>query len=148
MMAPVGIAGLALLGGLGLIGAGLAALPRAAPLELREHGAAVYARLCAGCHGDGLEGRSAPPLGATGHAWRHDDAALVRRITRGGAGMPGFAAELGSVELAALLAHVKAGWPAGLRAAQAALPPAEAAAVVILQRDPAAVLPADCAPGG
>jgi mono/diheme cytochrome c family protein len=147
-MSPAGLAALALLGGFGLVGAGLAALPRAAAPELRDRGAAVYARFCAGCHGAVLEGGSGPPLGASGHAWQHADAVLARRIARGGAGMPGFAAQLDAAETAAVLAHVKQAWPAGLRAAQAALPAAEAAALAALLRNPAAVLPADCGPGG
>jgi mono/diheme cytochrome c family protein len=147
MMSPVGLGALALLGGLGLVGAGLAVLPPAVAPETLGRGAAIYARFCAGCHGAVLEGRIGPPLGATGHAWRHADAVLVRRIARGGAGMPGFAEQLDAAEIAAVLAHVKSSWPAGLRAAQAALPVEDAAVLAVLLRDPDAVLPADCAPG-
>lgn len=147
-MSPLGLGALALIGGLGLIGAGLAALPRVAAPEMRERGAAVYAQFCAGCHGTALEGHSGPPLGASGHAWQHVDAALARRIARGGGGMPAFGAQLDATEIAAVLAHVKAAWPAGLRAAQAALPAEESAALMALLRDPGAVLPADCGPGG
>ncbi|GGC41546.1 hypothetical protein GCM10011504_20000 [Siccirubricoccus deserti] len=147
-MSPLRHGVLALLGGLALIGAGLAALPQVAAPEQRERGAAVYAQFCAGCHGTALEGRSGPPLGATGHAWQHADTALARRIARGGSGMPGFGTQLDAAEIAAVLAHVKAAWPAGLRAAQAALPTEESAALAALLRDPAAALPADCGPGG
>jgi mono/diheme cytochrome c family protein len=148
MMQPGVVAGLALLGGVGLVGASLAALPTVATPEAITRGAAVYAEACAGCHGAALEGRIGPPLGAAGHAWRHTDAMLVRQIARGGAGMPGFAERLSKAEIDAVLGYLKSRWPAGLRAAQTARVAGERAAMLRLLSDPGALLPADCASDG
>jgi mono/diheme cytochrome c family protein len=143
-MLPGVVAGLTLLGGAALVGAGLATLPTVAAPEVITRGAAVYAEACAGCHGAALEGRIGPPLGAAGHAWRHTDEKLVQRIARGGAGMPGFAERLSKAETDAVLGYLKSRWPAGLRAAQTARTAEERAAILRLLSDPGALLPADC----
>lgn len=158
----------ALAAGAALAGAGVAWAP---PLEVSARvllrGAEVYAAECAGCHGARLEGqaararpgdalvsRSAPPLGASGHAWRHSDAELDAIVTLGAGGaakpdgapggMPAFAGRLSRDEIGAVLAHVKGRWPAGIRAYQAALNRDGGEALAALLRDPTWTFPGEC----
>ena len=81
---------------------------------------------------DGLAWRRAPAQDATGHSWKHDDAALFAITATGRfpdrpaaspSAMPGFAGRLGTRQVVAVLAYIKSQWPPGLRAAQAALDP-------------------------
>lgn len=118
--------------GTGLAGAGMAGAP-GGDAARRLRGGAIYAEACAGCHGARLQGGpagTAPPLDATGHAWRHTRSELARIVADGSPGavatpaMPGFGGRLGPVEIDAVLAYVAGQWPAGLRAWQAGLDPA------------------------
>lgn len=81
----------ALAAGAGLVGIGLAWAPRG-DAQAVARGARIYAAECAACHGARLEGATAPPgapgplpppLGATGHAWRHPDARLAATVAHG-----------------------------------------------------------------
>ena len=113
-------AALATLGcGAGLVLAGLDLTRPAPPLDAAAvaRGGAAYAAHCTGCHG--VPGGPAPPLDATGHAWRHPDAQLAGIIAAGNAvpgpaaaTMPGFAGQLGPDGIADLLAYLKSTWPA------------------------------------
>lgn len=108
-------------------------------VALVEAGRVVYARACSVCHGVLLQGQPnwrersvngklpAPPLDASGHAWRFRDRDLFA-ITKGGpaaypAGystdMPSFDEQLSEEEIAATLAYVKSIWPTDVRAKQA-----------------------------
>jgi mono/diheme cytochrome c family protein len=162
----VAAAASALASGAALVGAGVAwAQPRAASVRVLRHGAEVYAAECAGCHGARLEGQaartrpgdavvspSAPPLGASGHAWRHSDAELATIVAHGtpsaavgsGQGMPAFAERLCPDEIGAVLAHVKSRWPASIRAYQVALDPGGGKTLAALLRDPAWTFPGEC----
>lgn len=150
--------------GAGLVGAGLAWAPRG-DAQAVARGGRIYAAECAICHGARLEGGPAParpgapgplapPLGATGHAWRHPDAQLAAAVARGTEGaapagvprvtMPAFADRLGPDGIDAVLAYVKSHWPAGIRARQAALNGDTADTLAALSRDPAWTFPARC----
>lgn len=104
-----------------------------------EIGRGIYAEACASCHGASLEGQlnwrqrlpngrwPAPPLEASGQAWRHADRVLFA-ITKEGPGayppgyetdMPAFGQRLTDEEIAATLAFVKSAWPADIRIRQA-----------------------------
>ena len=149
----VAVAASALAAGVGLVGAGLAWEPSHGNAQALSRGAQVYAAECASCHGTRLEGGAAPPLGATGHAWRHSDAELAGIVVRGtaGAGLPGvqagmpaFAERLDRGEIDAVLAYVRSRWPANVHAYQATLNPGGAPAPSALLRDPAWTFPAQC----
>ena len=140
--------------------------PREGSAQVLLRGAEIYAAECAGCHGARLEGQavrtrpggapvaaSAPPLGASGHAWRHADAELAAIVAHGAggtakpdgaAGMPAFAGRLSRDEISAVLAHVKSRWPTGIRAYQAALNRDGGEALAALLRDPAWTFPGEC----
>jgi len=150
----------ALAGGAALVGTAFA---WGQPAEAVARGAGLYARYCVQCHGALVEGSAtadgtpAPPLGATGHAWRHPDAQLARIVAQGlrdpagegmAAAMPGFAGRLGRGEIRAVLDYVKSTWPADIRAAQAALAGGGKEAMLALLRDPGSRLPGTCLPSG
>ena len=166
-LAPgVAVAASALTAGTAVVGAGVVWVPPRGDAHILLRGAEVYAAECAGCHGARLEGqvaararpgdalasRSAPPLGASGHAWRHSDAELAAIVADGaagddagpGGGMPGFAARLGPDEIEAVLAHVKSRWPAGIPTYQAALDRGGGDTFAALPRDPAWTFPGGC----
>lgn len=104
-----------------------------------ENGRRVYAEACASCHGTSLEGQSnwrerlpdgrlrAPPLGASGQAWRHTDQVLFAITKMGPAAypygyqtdMPAFGRRLTDDEIAATLAFIKNTWPDDMRVRQA-----------------------------
>jgi len=104
-----------------------------------ETGRRIYAEACASCHGTSLEGQSnwqerlpdgrlpAPPLGASGQAWRHTDPTLFAITKKGPAAhphgyqtdMPAFGRRLTDDEIAAALAFIKSTWPDDMRARQA-----------------------------
>lgn len=113
--------------------------PRAA---VPASGQALYALHCAACHGAKLEGQPdwhtqlpsgrlpAPPHDANGHTWHHADDILIRIVRDGTAAvvgggyesdMPGFAEVLSAAEIDAILAFIKASWPARERAHQEAV---------------------------
>ena len=103
-------------------------------------GQAVYVKHCAACHGARLEGQSrwrerdasgrlpAPPHDASGHTWHHPDQVLFD-ITKHGvakaaklqgydSAMPAYAGVLTDAEIVAVLAWIKAQWPAAIRSQQ------------------------------
>ena len=90
-------------------------------------GQAVYARLCAACHGANLEGQldwktrladgslPAPPHDGSGHTWHHPDELLTDIVANGGdpasrSKMPGFQDQLTQAEIAAVLEFLKSTW--------------------------------------
>ncbi|WCL52905.1 c-type cytochrome [Gimibacter soli] len=103
--------------------------------DLVQRGQVLYSQYCAGCHGDNLEGqpgwqekkalerRRAPPLDATGKAWRHSDKSLFIMTKFGvhaleGMGtlnsdMPAFEDTLKDEEIVAVLSYVESTWPKG-----------------------------------
>lgn len=104
-------------------------------------GQRVYARQCAACHGQRLEGQPnwrerradgrmpAPPHDASGHTWHHPDAVLIGIVTEGlkpgkfappgyESDMPAYAGVLSEEEIRASLAYIKSTWPARERAYQ------------------------------
>lgn len=124
--------------------AGLLHFADADSAALTGLGQGVYLGHCARCHGrfregqplwqlaDAYAGRRAPALDATGYAWRHADEALFRKTKLGRFGaaskphsgaMPAFAGVLDDRQILAVIAFIKAGWPIGLRIAQAMLNP-------------------------
>jgi S-disulfanyl-L-cysteine oxidoreductase SoxD len=132
------------------------ALPRQSPTQGGDHfadaddaklvaaGRTIYARNCASCHGNRLQGqpmwqlidgyadRRAPAHDATGHTWRHSDEAIfsMTKYARfpgepadSHPAMPAFAGRLSDRDILAAIAFIKAHWPVGLRVAQAMLNP-------------------------
>lgn len=78
--------------------------------EQKGRGAgAIYAELCAHCHGENLEGGKGG--GLTDRAWKHgsDDASVARSIHGRvpEAGMPGFARAINDAETTALVAFIR-----------------------------------------
>ena len=113
------------------------------PRQVAE-GARIYAQHCATCHGVRLEGQSgwrspgrdgllpAPPHDAGGHTWQHSDAQLFDLIAHSmesvappgyRTAMPAFADALSAGQIRAVIAFMKAQWPPGIRAYQAAQNP-------------------------
>lgn len=107
-----------------------------------DRGAALYAENCAACHGAALEGEAdwrartadggfrAPPHDETGHTWHHADGQLFAitkygtEVVTGGAvvsDMQGFGDLLSDAEILAVLAFIKAQWPAEIIARHNAL---------------------------
>lgn len=102
-------------------------------------GEQVYANACVSCHGASLEGQQnwqtrlpeghfpAPPLNASGRAWRHSDRLLFAITKRGASAypagykteMPAFARTLTDEEIAAALAYVESHWTPEMRAKHA-----------------------------
>ena len=162
----VAVAVAALAGGFGLVGAGVAwPKPRGADVAVYR-GAELYASECASCHGALFEGLAkptqptatlpppAPPLGVTGHAWRHSDAELAAIIAEGMGdpappsgtpGMPAFAELLGHSEIAAILKYVKSRWSASTRAYQATLNQDGEEELAAKVHDPTWLFPSQCA---
>lgn len=108
--------------------------------ELVTSGQSIYARHCASCHGDSLEGQPnwkrplptggypAPPHNATGHTWHHSDQLLFKITKYGGqasagpkfrSNMPGFKGVLSDTEIWAVLTYIKSRWPLDVQAKQA-----------------------------
>ena len=95
--------------------------------EAVSRGSAVYARLCAGCHGERAEGspdwrrRNAdgslppPPLDGSAHTWHHTSDVLARQIREGTppqyGTMPGFGDALGDREVVDVIAWIQSLWP-------------------------------------
>lgn len=105
--------------------------------EAVSQGALIYQSECASCHGADLQGQPnwqardeqgylpAPPHDETGHTWHHADA-LLFQLTKEGvqsiAGgdyktrMPAFEGKLSDEQIWAVLAYIKAQWPADVAA--------------------------------
>ena len=102
-------------------------------------GARVYGRICANCHGSGLDGqlgwqeplkdgtRLAPAHNANGKVWRLSDQALFQVVKLGGrylkpdggaSRMPAFENKLTDQEIWSVIAFIKSNWPADLQEAQ------------------------------
>lgn len=106
-----------------------------------EAGRVVYARHCASCHGERLQGEPdwrarkpngrlpAPPHDDSGHTWHHPDEQLIAITTLGmkpplapegyESDMPGFGGVLGDREIFAVLAFIASRWSPESRAHQA-----------------------------
>lgn len=104
--------------------------PRNAALV--KAGEAVYAKNCAACHGDRLQGQPnwkvrlptgrmpAPPHDESGHTWHHPDSVLFGIVKQGlvppygppgyVSDMPGFKSALKDEEIWAVLAFIKSQW--------------------------------------
>lgn len=119
-------------------------LPKIDPADSAqvESGRRIYDAHCAACHGLRLEGQPdwqtrlpngrlpAPPHDRSGHTWHHADEALFRMIRDGvqavappgyQSDMPAYRDVLGDADIAAVLAYIKAQWPAEIRARQQGL---------------------------
>ena len=125
----------------GLVRVSLAWLPSHGASQDIFRGGQLYVAECAGCHGTRLEGQAVmiqhdapismvPPLGVTGHAWRHSDTELATIVAHGTGGpaaptgnisMPAFADRLSRDEIRLILAYVKSRWLPGFRDYQASL---------------------------
>lgn len=102
-------------------------------------GGRVYGRICAHCHGAGLDGqlgwqqpmkdgtRLAPAHNADGETWHHSDQTLFQVVKFGGetlkpaAGtsrMPAFEKKLTDGEIWSVIAFIKSNWPTDLQEAQ------------------------------
>lgn len=96
----------------------------------------IYARECAACHGDRLEGQPnwrnrnadgrlpAPPHDASGHTWHHPDGQLFALTKYGPAAMagngyqsdmPAYDGVLSDSEIVAVLSYIKSRWPQTIR---------------------------------
>jgi mono/diheme cytochrome c family protein len=100
-----------------------AAVPHGLDATKVARGAEVYRANCAACHGANAEGAPnwqkkgpdgkypPPPLDATGHAWHHPKAALVKTIKEGtvklGGAMPAVAGVLTDSDIEAVLAWIQ-----------------------------------------
>lgn len=90
-----------------------------------EAGFALYGQHCSACHGRFLSGAPGwrtdpelpPALNETGHAARHGDLELYRRVAFGARGrdgrvtMPAFGGTLSESEIVTLISYVAAWWP-------------------------------------
>jgi mono/diheme cytochrome c family protein len=108
---------------------------RADPTDplLVAHGQQVYVTHCAACHGPQLEGQPdwqrrradgrlpAPPHDASGHTWHHPDRVLFNIVMDGvekhappgyRSDMPAYRGTLADRDVWAVLAYIKAQWPA------------------------------------
>lgn len=85
-----------------------ATLPAAEPAIPGRDAAALYAQLCANCHGAQLEGGKAPSLRPDHLKHGSDDDALLRSIRDGYAanGMPAFAKTFTAAELRGMVAYL------------------------------------------
>jgi len=111
-------------------------------------GSSLYAQHCAACHGVNLEGQPdwqspdadgvlpAPPHGASGHTWHHDNALLFDYTKLGGAGamaalgvedfnsgMPPYEGVIADEDIWDILAYIRSTWPARERDVQASRNP-------------------------
>lgn len=141
-----------LIGGIGLVVAAVAAGAvwwwqgrsriDASDMAAVERGRVVYAKSCAECHGQDLQGEAdwrvrkpngelpAPPHDSSGHTWHHDDEYLFA-VTKHGlarfappdykSAMPSFVGTLSDADIRAALAYIKSTWPEEIRQRQEAL---------------------------
>jgi mono/diheme cytochrome c family protein len=99
-------------------------------------GKELYARHCASCHGESLQGQPnwqvrkpngelpAPPQDASGHTWHHTNEQLFAITKHGMArfappgyrtAMPAFIGTLSDADIRAVLAYIESTWPADIR---------------------------------
>lgn len=111
----------------------------ATDLDQVAFGSRIYSRICANCHGTGLDGqlgweeplkdgtRLAPAHSAEGKTWRRGDQALFEVVKVGGetlkpdggvSRMPGFGDKLTDDEIWAVIAFIKSTWPSSVQDAQ------------------------------
>jgi len=111
----------------------------AADLDQVAFGSRVYGRICANCHGSGLDGqlgweeplkdgsRLAPAHSTEGETWRKGDDTLFEVVKFGGetlrpdgkiTRMPGFEEKLTDDEIWAVIAFIKSTWPTDVQEAQ------------------------------
>ena len=102
-------------------------------------GGRIYGRICANCHGAGLDGqlgwqqplkdgtRLAPAHNSDGQTWQHSDEALFDVVKFGGdylkpdggtSRMPAFENKLTDEEIWSVIAFIKSNWPASVLEAQ------------------------------
>ena len=95
--------------------------------EQLELGGQIFAKHCAGCHGDKAQGNEnwrvrdengkflPPPLNGNGHAWHHSRAVLRNVIENGsvdGSGnMPAWKDKLSDAEIDAVISWFQSLWP-------------------------------------
>ena len=102
-------------------------------------GSRVYGRICANCHGSGLDGqlgwqqplkdgtKLAPAHSKDGETWRKTDGTLFEVVKFGGetlkpdgkvSRMPSFEEKLTDAEIWAVIAFIKSTWPEDVQDAQ------------------------------
>lgn len=80
----------------------------AEPTTVKADAAKIYQNFCISCHGNQLQGGQGPNIQKVGE--RLDEEQIIKRIQKGGGGMPPFQVALKEDELKAL-----ASWLAGLK---------------------------------
>ncbi|MGH8871270.1 MAG: c-type cytochrome [Acidimicrobiia bacterium] len=70
-------------------------------------GSEIYLQLCSNCHGDRLQGRVGPALGAGSNAAGQTDEFLRIAITDGRGRMPSFASTLSEGQVDRLIEHLR-----------------------------------------
>lgn len=111
----------------------------ATDLDQVAFGSRVYGRICANCHGAGLDGqlgweeplkdgtRLAPAHSTEGETWRRTDETLYEVVKFGGetlmpdggvSRMPGFGEKLTDDEIWAVIAFIKSTWPTNVQEVQ------------------------------
>ncbi|NEW06985.1 cytochrome c [Paenibacillus sp. SYP-B3998] len=78
------------------------------PVAVQADVPTIYKNFCISCHGNNLQGGQGPNIQKIGE--RLDEAEIIKRIQKGGGGMPPFQVALKDEELKALAA-----WLAGLK---------------------------------
>ncbi|MEW9702795.1 cytochrome c [Paenibacillus sp. SI8] len=81
---------------------------QAEPAAVKADAPTIYKNFCISCHGANLQGGEGPNIQKVGE--RLDEAEIIKRIQKGGGGMPPFQVALKDEELKAL-----ATWLAGLK---------------------------------
>ncbi len=102
-------------------------------------GSRIYGRICANCHGSGLDGqlgwqqplkdgtRLAPAHNTDGQTWRYSDEELFEAVKLGGeylkpdggtSRMPAFKGKLTDEEIWSVIAFIKSNWPVEVLEAQ------------------------------
>lgn len=130
----VGLAAVALVGGVWLASASTPSWPDVLQLALRERrGQAIYDANCVSCHAGPTGGTidDYPPRhNANGHTWHHPDCFIIR-VTREGIAepsalappgaptMPAFRDRLSSEDIDAVLTYIRTLWTSQQRNAQA-----------------------------
>jgi mono/diheme cytochrome c family protein len=98
-----------------------APIPDAAPANQLADSRKLFAQTCARCHGDKGEGgefeldgkKSKAPDLRTGHAVKHPDAELAKKLSAGGDGMPAFGKRLSAEQIDNLVRFIRQDLQAG-----------------------------------